>query len=392
MASRASIGYQRLCRSIRSLTAPKSHRSATRRQPVGVVRVLRVGLGKPLELSVGLGLDQAKALHVRQRAAERGEVVVGLGAEVANASPQALADERVEVAIGLEPLALTLRRRGDVANPPLAEEVFGPALLSRRHGASASEALRIDVDDRRQLRAPHRRRGGREQARRLRRDAPRVLRLRDELRAVAPAEPQQRRRPEQLRAADPGLQLVERPHDRLELGAGDDDPHEVRERRVAERAAPLELLGEEAPDVVARRVGDRPRVGLERLHDHAPRRVAAAAPRELGDQLERALLGAEVGHREAGVGVDHGGELDPGEVVALGDHLRPEQDAGLGVAEAAERLGHLLGLRDGVRVEPDQLELRQLALELALELLRPGAEAREVGRLAHRAVGRRGSP
>ena len=152
------------------------------------------------------------------------------------------------------------------------------------------------------------------------------------------------------------------------------------ERRVAERPAPLELLGEEALDVVARRVRDRPRVGLERLHEHTPRRVAAAAAGELGDQLERALLGAEVGHREAGVGVDDRGELDACEVVPLRHHLRPEQHGGLGVAEAPQRGGQLLGLRDRIRVEPDQLELGQLALELAFELLRPGAEAREVGR------------
>ena len=74
-----------------------------------------------------------------------------------------------------------------------------------------------------------------------------------------------------------------------------------------------------------RRVADRPRVGLEGLDEHAARRVAAAAARELGDELERPLLGAEVRDREARVGVDHGGERDPGEVVALRDHLRAEQ-------------------------------------------------------------------
>ena len=138
-----------------------------------------------------------------------------------------------------------------------------------------------------------------------------------------------------------------------------------------------------------RRVDDRPRVGLERLHEHAAGRVAAAPPGELRDQLERPLLGAEVGHAEPGVGVDDRCQLDAREVMALGHHLRPEQHRAVGVAKRAQRGGELLGLRDRVGVEPDQLELRQLALELPLELLRPRAEPREVGRAARRARRRR---
>jgi len=33
-------------------------------------------------------------------------------------------------------------------------------------------------------------------------------------------------------------------------------------------------------------------------------------PGELGEELERALLGAEVGHSERRVGVDHGRQVD----------------------------------------------------------------------------------
>ena len=151
------------------------------------------------------------------------------------------------------------------------------------------------------------------------------------------------------------------------------------ERRVAEVAAPLELFGEEARDVVARGVGDRARVWLEGLHEHAARRIAAGAAGELRQQLERALLGPEVGQRERRVGVDDSRALDPGEVVPLRDHLRAEQYGAVTLGEAAQRGGEELGLRRRVRVEPDQLELGELAGELALELLRTGAEARELG-------------
>ena len=123
-------------------------------------------------------------------------------------------------------------------------------------------------------------------------------------------------------------------------------------------------------------------VGLERLHDHAPRRRAPAAAGELGDELEGALLGAEVRHREAGVGIDDGGEDDVVEVVPLGDHLRAEQDGAVGAAEALQRLLELGGPGRRVGVEPDPLEPGHVLLELPLEPLRAGADADELRRAA----------
>ena len=156
----------------------------------------------------------------------------------------------------------------------------------------------------------------------------------------------------------------------------------MAERRVAERLAAGELSREEAGDVVARRVLHGARVGLERLDDDAARRLPPAPAGELGEELERPLLGAEVGQREAGVGVDDRGELDAREVVSLRDHLRADEDGALGGGEPLERGAELLRLRDGVGVEADPLELGDVLLELALELLRSGADAGELGRAA----------
>jgi hypothetical protein len=75
-------------------------------------------------------------------------------------------------------------------------------------------------------------------------------------------------------------------------------------------APPLELARQKAIDIVSRCEFDRPRVRLERLHDHAAGGVAAAPPRELRQELERSLLRAEVGQRETGVRVDDSGERD----------------------------------------------------------------------------------
>ena len=78
---------------------------------------------------------------------------------------------------------------------------------------------------------------------------------------------------------------------------GHDDLDEVAERRIAELPPPLELTREELVHRMARCERDRARIGRERLHEHAARAVAAAAARELREELEHTLLGPEVGER-----------------------------------------------------------------------------------------------
>ncbi len=135
---------------------------------------------------------------------------------------------------------------------------------------------------------------------------------------------------------------------------------------------------------MARGERDRARVRLEGLDDHTAGRVAPAAARELGDELEGALLRAEVGEPERGIGVDDGRERNPAEVMPLGDHLRPQQDPALGGGEAPEDLGEQPWLGGDVRVEPEPLQLRQSLGQLGLELLRAGTDARHLGRPAGR--------
>ena len=119
-------------------------------------------------------------------------------------------------------------------------------------------------------------------------------------------------------------------------------------------------------------------------------RVAPAAAGELRHELERPLLGPEVRQREPGVRIDDRREVDAREVVALRDHLRPDQDGPLGPAEALERLPHGARPGGGVCVEPDALELRHVPLELLLEPLGARADVGELDRSARRAgVGHR---
>ncbi len=76
--------------------------------------------------------------------------------------------------------------------------------------------------------------------------------------------------------------------------------------------------------------------------------------------------------------------------MTLRDHLRPEQHRSLALAEAAQRVGRVLGTRGAISVEADQLELGKGALELELEALGAGTETGELHRAAGGAARRRG--
>src|SRR5581483_11072345 len=71
------------------------------------------------------------------------------------------------------------------------------------------EALRIHVHDRAEARAAHGRRGSREKRGRAGGERARMLCLAHELRPMAAAQPQERRRPEQLVTGQARLQLLE---------------------------------------------------------------------------------------------------------------------------------------------------------------------------------------
>ena len=137
-------------------------------------------------------------------------------------------------------------------------------------------------------------------------------------------------------------------------------------------------MREVAGDVVADGVRERRRVGLERLHDHPPGRVAPAPTGELRHELERPLLGSEVREREPGVRVHDGGDLDAGEVMPLRDHLRADERSGAGAREALERLAKRSRARSGIGVEPNPLEPGKPPFELRIEPLRSRTDAREL--------------
>ena len=133
-----------------------------------------------------------------------------------------------------------------------------------------------------------------------------------------------------------------------------------------------------------RGVRDGKRVRLERLHEYAPGRIAAAPAGKLRQELERPFLGPEVGQPQPRVGVDDGGERNAAEVVTLGHHLRADEHGAVGGREPPQRIGNGSPAPCGVGVEPDSLELGNPPFELPLEPLGARAEAYDVGRSADR--------
>ncbi len=124
---------------------------------------------------------------------------------------------------------------------------------------------------------------------------------------------------------------------------------------------------------------------LKGLHDDRPvGAVATGAPCDLGDEAEGALCGPEVREHEPGVGLDDADELHPGEVQALRDHLRAEEDVDLAAAEGVEGLLEHSLLARGVRVEAADGEIAKARLHLLLDALgpvsgKPGIEGAALG-------------
>ena len=147
----------------------------------------------------------------------------------------------------------------------------------------------------------------------------------------------------------------------------------------------LELACEELLDGVPRCERHGPRVGRERLDDHAAGRIASAPAGQLREELERPLLGTKIGQRKPHVRIHDRGELDTLEVVSLGDHLRAEEDRPVGGIETRECGRELRWIAGRVRVQANQLELGETLGELSLQALRAGPESGELDGAARRA-------
>ncbi len=111
-------------------------------------------------------------------------------------------------------------------------------------------------------------------------------------------------------------------------------------RRIAHLAAELQLALVERREVLPAGELNAVVIGIQRLHNRFARLLAASgAPGHLGQQLKRALGGAEIGDAESDVGRDHADQRHPRKVVAFRNHLGADQDVDVAVAESRQERG-----------------------------------------------------
>ena len=100
---------------------------------------------------------------------------------------------------------------------------------------------------------------------------------------------------------------------------------------------------------MGRRQLDGGRVGLECLHDGAPRlRAAATAPGDLAHQLKGPLRCSEVRQVERGICIHHAHQANAWEVQSLGNHLCTHQEPHFTGAEAPQRIMEIVGVLHGI--------------------------------------------
>ena len=122
------------------------------------------------------------------------------------------------------------------------------------------------------------------------------------------------------------------------MRGADGDQNRVFERREIAAFAELEFLLEIAGEIVVARElnrGTERRVGLH--ENFAGCFAASGASRDLGEKLERAFAGAEIGQMQSKIGVDDADQRDVRKMQTFRDHLCADQNIDLAGAKIAQR-------------------------------------------------------
>ena len=222
-----------------------------------------------------------------------------------------------------------------------------------------------------------------------------IARRQPDLPARTPAQQRQRRRrrpahPDRV-APDPACRVRRRARGRLRpvgVARVDAQRDHARERRIVRLLARRQLAAREAGIVVRLHRDDRCMIGCVRLDDHPARPLAAPrAARHLLQQLEGPLPGAKVRQVHGLIGRQHADQRDPGKVVALGHHLRPDQHVDLAGVHAGEQRVQAGG---GVAIEPRDARVGKALAHHRLQPFRAGAQPFDARLLARRAAVRDG--
>ncbi len=108
-------------------------------------------------------------------------------------------------------------------------------------------------------------------------------------------------------------------------------------------------------------------------------------PRHLHQLGEQAFRRPPVGGEQRGIGAQHADQRQFGEIVALGQHLRADQDVRLAAMDAFEHRFPLLAAFDRVTVHTQDARLREPRLQPYFKALRAAAEGMNILVAASRA-------
>src|SRR5258705_518408 len=253
--------------------------------------------------------------------------------------------------------------------------------------AALQKALRIDIPLQPQVALRFRRRA--EPVAQIGREIEAARRLHQQPEAVAAAHDRERRLGWPQHAHRLVVRRGAREAARKSLGAGprpgrDHQAGEPAERRIAGAFArrdlgPIEGLAVSPDQALHDRM-----VGLVGLQEPvAAASLASGPPRHLMQELERALGRARVAVAHAEVGVDDADQVELGEMMALGDKLRADDEIDAAFRDLVELLAHALAGRDQVARQHQDAGLREEGGRLLLDALDPRPAGREaVGRLA----------
>ncbi|MNV89761.1 hypothetical protein D3C71_1840840 [compost metagenome] len=118
---------------------------------------------------------------------------------------------------------------------------------------------------------------------------------------------------------------------------------QVRKRWQAGGAAFAQCLFGKGEIALFGQLHQQGMIGQVRLDDHLARFFSPARTAcHLDDQLGHALTGAEVAGEQAAVGVENRYQCHPGKVMALGEHLRADEDAWLAALNGRKQLSHCI--------------------------------------------------
>ena len=113
---------------------------------------------------------------------------------------------------------------------------------------------------------------------------------------------------------------------------------DARERRPAALFTFLQRAGGERLVAALQQQCQQRMIGILRLDQHFARPLGATrATGDLHDRLRQPLAGAKVRAEQALVGVQHHDQRDVRKIVALGQHLRADEDADLVAVDARQR-------------------------------------------------------